>query len=226
METDGYEDEEPREIYDRGIIDQRWIPSLIDGWHPGMGGVGGGGGAGNVFVGGGGGGGYMHHVFSTDHTSPLTPDLSQLIGREFQITVPKQPTEEEVQEMSWTNPEARDIAREILSEKKKEALRGEVTAAVATLTEMVADAKCGSVFTFRKTNEENGKHYWYAAIKNGDKWFTTAQSPRQLDNDEAFIEWLINLEAWKSEGLELTQGSIPEHRMLEATATDTTAGDA
>lgn len=156
----------------------RWIPSMIDGWHPGMG----------------------------------------FPGNRFQ---PDTHTEEEVQEMAWTNPEARDIAREILSEQKKEELRAEVTEAVRHLQEMVAGSSCGSVFTFRKTNEENGKHYWYAAIKNGDRWYTTAQNPRQLDSDEAFIEWLITLEAWKSEGLELTAGSIPERPVLKATATET-----
>ena len=128
-------------------------------------------------------------------------------------------SEEEREEMTWTNPEARDIAREILSEKKKGALREEVEAAVSHLQEMIAGATCGSVFTFRKTGD-NGKHYWYAAIKNGDRWYTTAQNPRQLDDDNAFIEWLITLEAWKSEGLELTAGSIPERQMLEATATE------
>jgi hypothetical protein len=152
-----------------------WIPSAIDGWHPGL----------------------MHY------------------------TANRNQTEEEVQEMGWTNPEARDIAREILSEKKREELRGEVTEAVAHLTELIEGATCGSVFTFRKTNEETGKHYWYAAIKNGDRWYTTAQNPRQLDSDEAFIEWLITLEAWRSEGLELIPGSpFPQQQMIEATATD------
>lgn len=184
-----------RELYNRGVFAMKppepgytfeghpvrvvnsdgtnWIPSLIDGWHPGM-----------------------------------------------KTVLQLPPTPEEVQEMAWTNPEARDIAREILSEKKKEELRGEVTEAVQRLQELIGGSSCGSVFTFRKTNEENGKHYWYAAIKNGDKWFTTAQNPRQLESDEAFIEWLITLEAWKSEGLELTQGSIPERPMLEATVVE------
>lgn len=135
--------------------------------------------------------------------------------------IPRQPTPEERQEMTWTNPEARDIAREILSEKKKDELRVEVTEAVANLQEMVAGSACGSVFTFRKTND-GGRHYWYAAIKNGGKWYTTANNPRILDNDELFIEWLISLEAWKSEGLELQlpAGVSPERPVLETTATD------
>lgn len=177
------------ELYDRGFVHLPstagiggWIPSMLDGWHPGMG----------------------------------LPAPGTRFSTGHDITYTREEVEED---MDWTNPQAGGIAREILTEQKKEGLREEVTAAVAHLQEMIAGASCGSVFTFRKSNE-SGKHYWYAAIKNGGKWYTTAQNPRILPDDEAFIEWLITLEAWKSEWLELTAGSLPEHPMLEATATD------
>ena len=244
METDGYdpyEDKEARalaarEHYERGLIsdaalrqlyEQRWIPSAIDGWHPGMGGGGGGGGGSVHYGGGGGGAGFSsQRVFLTDDFNRLIPDLD-LLGQPFRVQVQgnqikniNRITEEERQEMEWSSPDARDIAREILSEEKREGLREKVTEAIAGYREMLADAHCGSVFSFMKKNDK-GEHYWYAAIKNGGKWYTTAQSPRVLENDDALIEWLVLLQAYESEATELTAGAA--HKALALGPVDTTA---
>ena len=124
--------------------------------------------------------------------------------------------------MTWSNPEAADIAREILQDEKREGLREKITEAVAHYRAMLADAHCGSVFSFMKENDE-GKHYWYAAIKNGDKWYTTAQNPRVIDSDDAFITWLVGLGAHESKATELTQGAAKTALALgpiEASSTD------
>lgn len=67
-----------------------WIPSMIDGWHPGL--------------------------------------LGSPGMKAFRLDLP---TQEEVQEMTWSNPEAADIAREILTDAKREGLREKITEAVA-----------------------------------------------------------------------------------------------
>ena len=227
MDTDGFDpwDEHPesitaakekrardiRDIYDRGLINdgvfkqnyqQQWIPSTMGG---------GGGGAGyasggnsiwpaqhvQYFVAGGGGGG---NVFTE-------------VNR-------KQLSQEEKQEMAWTNPEARDIAREIIHEEKREGLREKITEVVANYRKMLEGAHCGSVFSFMKLNDE-GKHYWYAAIKNGGKWYTTAHDPRVLEDDDALITWLVALEAYESEASELTVGAA--HTALALGPIDSTA---
>ena len=196
-----------RELYDRGVI----------------GVFGGGGGGSGVVYGGGGGGGYSSHVFKVNTTDRLIPDLTQISADQLR-TIFNQPTPEERQEMTWSNPEAADIAREILQDEKREGLREKITEAVAHYRAMLADAHCGSVFSFMKENDE-GKHYWYAAIKNGDKWYTTAQNPRVIDNDDKLIEWLVGLGAHESKAAELTEGAA--HRAAMALGPiDTSSTDA
>lgn len=149
-------------------------------------------------------------IRTSDRSTPLVlnPDdspIEWIIHNPFTTTKPE-PTEEERQEMSWTNPEAKSIAQEILSEQRREAMRAEVTTAVSTLQEMIADASEGAVFSFRKTSEDSGKHYWYACVKCEDGWHTTASRDRYFKTDESFIEWLVSLEAWRAERLALTAG--------------------
>ena len=167
-----------------------WIPSMIDGWHPGMEG------------------------------KQAFPPLLNSYDSQF-FTALKQQTPEEVQEMAWSNPEAADIAREILTDAKREGLREKITEAVADYRKMLEGAHCGSVFSFMKESDD-GKHYWYAAIKNGDKWYTTA-NPRILNSDDEFITWLVGLGAHESKASELTVGAAHEALALgpiEATAVE------
>jgi hypothetical protein len=119
------------------------------------------------------------------------------------------------------NPHAQDLAREILDNRTTAGLRDKVEAAVAHLTELVADTQCGSTLTFMKVTD-NGKHYFYAAVKNGEKWYTTAQNPRVLEDDDRLIEWLIGLEIWEAPQLEVTT-SRHAHELsapIETTATE------
>lgn len=229
-----------RELYNRGVVDWSHLgdrffvgmdPGTIDppgqvvrgansSWGGGGGGGASGGGMGTIFVGGGSGGrgnggSAFRQLYEQGWVMP-----EDFIGRELKINIKKEPIEEESREMSWTNPEARSIAQEILAEQRKEEMKAEVTAAVGTLQAMLDGAQDGSVFTFRKTNEKTGTHYWYAAIKSDGCWFTTAQNPREIPSDELFIEWLVGLEAWKSEALELTPASVIKRPMLDATSTE------
>lgn len=105
--------------------------------------------------------------------------------------------------MTFTNPNAAKLAREILDDEEKEQLKEVVTAAVTELRVLVADTKCGSTLTFKKESDD-GKHFFYAAVKSGSKWYTTAHAPRVLDSDDDLIEWLIGLEIYKRPQLELT----------------------
>lgn len=181
-----------RELYDRGVIS----------YDAGLSGI-------------------FPRIISTNNTNRLVPDLNQLIGQEFRIHLTA-PTQEERQEMAWQNPEAADIAREILQNEMREGLREKVGEAVAHYREMLEGAHCGSVFSFMKENDE-GKHYWYAAVKNGDKWYTTAQNPRVINSDDEFITWLIGLGAHESKAAELTVGAA--HTALALGPIDSTATD-
>lgn len=215
-------DPELQNLYDQGVVSDEFLRTLN------VGGGGAGSAGGGWYAGGGGGGGGFARVFATDNTNRLVPDLDQIIGTPLRVqlrdgnihTINRIPSEEERQEMAWSDTDAQEIARDILREQKKEGLREKVTAAVAGYREMLAGANCGSVFSFMKVNEK-GDHYWYAAIKNGGKWYTTAQSPRVLEDDDAFIEWLVLLQAYESEATELTQGAA--HKALELGPIDTTA---
>lgn len=129
--------------------------------------------------------------------------------------------EEKEEDMSFTNPAARELARELLTDKSKRDLREVVEAAIDNLSALVADTDCDSTLTFMKTNDE-GQHYFYAAVKNGDKWYTTAQAPRILEDDDALIEWLIGLEIWEAPQLEVTP---PSHRHELSNPIETTADD-
>jgi hypothetical protein len=122
-------------------------------------------------------------------------------------------------DMAFTNPQAAEIAREILDEKTRGELRSTVEAAVAELTTFLMDTDCGSTLTFVKHNDQ-GKHYYYAAVKNGGKWYTTAQSPRVIEDDDALIEWLIGLEIYTAPQLELKATAFPESHVIEAGVVD------
>jgi hypothetical protein len=176
--------EATREAYDRGYV-SRALPLGGGGvsWGAFGGGGGGGGGTVRAVYGGGGGGG-----------SVFVPDLSQLESN-------RKPTEEERAEMSWTNPEAATLAREILTQEKMDALRDRVTEEVAQYRVLLAGANCGSVFSFKKTHPEDAsKHYWYAAIKSGDAWYTTARDKRVIESDEALID--VSIETVRDVGVE------------------------
>ena len=172
-----------------------WIPSLIDNWHPGMSGaswpnsVGGGG----TFYTGGDGGGTVRIKY-------------------------QEPTDKD-NDMAFTNPQAAEIAREILDEQTKGELRSTVEAAVHELTNLLADTDCGSTLTFVKHND-GGQHYYYAAVKSGGKWYTTAERPRVLRDDAAMIEWLIGLEIYAGTQLELHASSTHEPHAIEASAVE------
>jgi hypothetical protein len=143
----------------------------------------------------------------------FVPDLSQLESN-------RKPTEEERAEMSWTNPEAATLAREILTQEKMDALRDRVTEEVAQYRVLLAGANCGSVFSFKKTHPEDAsKHYWYAAIKSGDAWYTTARDKRVIESDEALIEWLISLGAMEAQH-ELTAGETHATPAIDASSSD------
>lgn len=120
---------------------------------------------------------------------------------------------------SFTNPAAAALAREILDKDVKDRLRTRVEGAIVNLRTQLAGANCGSVFSFRKENDQ-GKHYWYAAIKNGGRWYTTAQAPRVLQNNEEFIEWLIGLEIFDIEDKHFTLGPDETPRAIEAVAVE------
>lgn len=121
---------------------------------------------------------------------------------------------------AFHNPDAQDLAREILSDKNKESLRGKVSEAVAHLQKLISDTECGATLTFMKVAEK-GQHYFYAVVKNGQKWYTTAQSPRILNNDDQLIEWLIGLEIFEVPQLQVTASQhTAELAPIEATATE------
>lgn len=207
-----------RELYERGIVH-----------YPLFGGSGGAGAASDDFNRSpGGGGGWVGvdygaggHVYVTSNrTDPLVPDLSLLDrSRWHQV---QEPTEEEKQEMEWVNREAAEVAADILSDERKSAMKEAVAAAVAHFREMLEGASCGSVFRFRKDNDE-GKHYWYAAIKSGKAWYTTANTgPRVLEDDDALIHWLISLGAHEAPA-DLSQGEAHVKELagpIETTATE------
>ena len=204
-----------RALYDRGVINfgGGMAGGMVgDQWHWGSGG------------GGGGGSLFMHYGDNSNSPDRLIPHLTQMQITPEALRQLKESlqTPEERQEMQWQNPEAADIAREILTDAKREGLREKITEAVAHYREMLEGAHCGSVFSFVKENDE-GKHYWYAAIKNGDKWYTTAYSPRVINSDDEFITWLVGLGAHESKASELTVGAAHEALALgpiETTATD------
>lgn len=152
-------------------------------------------------------------VFTTNNTSRPRPAPKR-----------RRPTKEERQEMSWQNPAAAKLAREILNDKTEGALREKVTEAVAHLSELVADTECGSTLTFMKTNDD-GKHYFYACVKNGERWYTTAQAPRVLDSDDELIEWMIGLEIFEPAQLEV-QASKHVHALAAGAPIEATAVDA
>lgn len=182
-----------------------YITSNNSGWS-------GGGGGGVTYGGGGGGDGGSYRAPSIDFSS-----LPSMLNGWY----PGKITTNKDDDMAFTNPQAAEIAREILDEETKGKLRERVTEAVATLREQITGAACGSVFSFRKDNDQ-GKHYWYAAIKNGDKWYTTAGDIRggrlTLDSDEDFITWLIGLEVYDSPSSTFALGP-KESIAIEASAT-------
>jgi hypothetical protein len=128
------------------------------------------------------------------------------------------PTKTKDNDMSFTNPQAAEIAREILDEQTKGDLRERVTAAVAHLTELIKDTTDGSVLTFAKVSD-GGKRFHYATVKSGGHWYTTSERPRVLHNDGQLIEWLIGLEIYEDNQLELRPGA-PVSVAIEATATE------
>jgi hypothetical protein len=169
-----------------------------------------------------------YYITQDQHTRP--PDMYERFRQEYQrgiITTDQiqihwtNPlTEEQVQDMSWQNPQAAQLAREILDEETRSKLKETVTEAVRALREQLTDAPCGSVYSFMKTNDK-GDHYWYACIKNGGKWYTTAQNPRVLQDDNQLIEWLISLEVYESPVAELTPGhGHADAAAIEATSTE------
>lgn len=121
-------------------------------------------------------------------------------------------------DMSFTNPQAAEIAREILDEQTKGDLRERVTAAVAHLTELVKDTNDGSGLTFVKV-ADNGKRFHYVTVKSGGHGYTSAERPRILHNDGQLIEWLIGLEIYEDNQMELRPGA-PVNAAIEATATE------
>lgn len=153
---------------------QQFIPSMLDGWHPGMAGT--------------------------------------------HITITRQDKDNDMAN-SWTNPDAAEIARDILRDKTKGALRGRVEAAVEALQALVSDTQCGSTLTFMKTLDGGG-HYFYAAVKNGDKWYTTANNPRVIQGDDDFITWLIGLEIYETDQIEIAPSAHLHALPVETTATE------
>lgn len=123
--------------------------------------------------------------------------------------------------MPFHNPHAQDLAREILHDRTTTGLRAKVEGAVEHLTELVAETGCGSTLTFMKEGED-GTHYFYAAVKNGETWYTTARDPRVLHGDDELIAWLVGLEIWEAPQLELTPSRHGKElsNPIEATATD------
>lgn len=125
---------------------------------------------------------------------------------------------EEIIMGTFYNQDAQDLAHEILSDKTRDELRGRVEATIARLQDLIEGTSCGSTLTFKKENDE-GKHYYYAAVKNGGRWYTTARDPRVLESDDQLIEWLIGLEIWdSSNSIALGSGSESEHLPIETTA--------
>lgn len=130
------------------------------------------------------------------------------------------PRTDKVDDMAnFTNPAAAALAREILSEQERETLRGTVQGAIDTLREQLTDAPAGTIYSFAKISAA-GTTYYYAAIKGErGKWFTTAASPRVLENDSELIEWLISLEVYAAPMSQLTMGQEAAGA-IEATATE------
>lgn len=139
------------------------------------------------------------HGIVPGSVDPPIPNLQYYVRPIFNLQTP-----EEKEMSSFINQAAQELAREFLSDRTKTELRGKVEQAVEHLQELVSDTQCGSTLTFMKTNEA-GNHYFYAAVKNGERWFTTAQNPRILDDDDHLIEWLIGLEIWEAPQLQLTE---------------------
>lgn len=143
------------------------------------------------------------------------PVTSQRLTTHFQ-------SEETDMPASWSNQAAADLAREILQDKSKGELKDRVEQAVVHLQELISETECGATLTFVKTKDEGKKHYFYAAVKNGEKWYTTAANPRILENDDALITWLIGLEIWEAPQLDIRRNSYHAELAspIEATATE------
>lgn len=171
--------------------------------------------------------GYDNHL----RLDPLqTEKISKLWGSQFPITEEQardilngdfvaQPEEKE-EDMSFTNQAARELAEELLADQSKRGLRETVETAIENLKALIADTDCGSTLTFMKTKDDGKQHYFYACVKNGGKWYTTAQNPRVLEDDNALIAWLIGLEIYEAPMLEVTP---PAHRHELANPIETTA---